>query len=98
MSGVEVEAIEGEFTEMDGPGGDGGEDGVTLVEEGIQGTPQAIVVEAVGGDVPEEGGTSVFGPGGGVDQGGGLAQPGGEQETQDTPGGEGELRVGRQMA
>ena len=51
---VKVQAVEREFGEVDGLGGDGGLDGVALGEEGVEGSAQAVIVEAVGGDVPEE--------------------------------------------
>ena len=74
------------------------EDGVALGEEGVQGSAQAVIVEAVGGDVPEEVGPGAFGPGGDVDEGGGLAESGGEQEAQDAAVGEGQLRIRGQVA
>ena len=98
MGRVEVQAVEGEFGEVDGLGGDGGEDGVALGEEGVECPAQAVIVEAVGGDVPEEVSPGALGPGGDVDEGGGLAQPGGEQEAEDASVGESQLRIGWQVA
>ena len=78
-------------------GGERGEDGVALAEEGIEGPAQAVVVEALGREVPEEVGPAVGGPSGDIDQGGGLAEAGGEQEAEDAAVGESQLRVGGQV-
>src|SRR5437588_25095 len=59
---------------------------------------EAIVVERVGGYVPEEVGPGALGPGGDVDEGGGLAEPGGQQEAEDASVGEGKLGVWGQGA
>jgi hypothetical protein len=80
VRGVEAEALRREFGKAEGLGGDGGEDGVPLCEEGIEGAAEAVVVEALGGDVPEEVGAGGLGPGGDVNQGGGLAEAGGQEE------------------
>src|SRR5580704_11411455 len=93
MSGVEVQTVEGEFGEEDGLGSDGGKDGVTLAEEGVECSSQTIIVEAVGGDVPEQVGAGALGPGGDVNESSGLAEPGGEQEAEDSSVGEGQLGV-----
>ena len=98
VGGVKVEPVEGEFGEVDGLGSDGGLDGVALAEEGVECPPQAVIVEAVGGDVPEEVGPGTIGPRGDVDEGGGLAESGGEQETEDAAVGEGQLRIRWQVA
>ena len=98
MGGVEVEAVEGEFGEADGLGGDGGLDGVALGEEGVECPAEAVIVEAFGGNVPEEVGPGALCPRGDVDESGGLAEPGGEQEAEDAAVGEGELRVRRQVS
>src|SRR4051794_28366779 len=47
VGGIEVEAVAGEVGELEGLDSDSGEDGVTLTEEGIEGTAQAVVVEAL---------------------------------------------------
>jgi hypothetical protein len=78
VCGVEVEAVEGEFSELDGLGGDGGKDGMALGEESVECSSEAVIVERIGWDVPEEVGAGAVGPGGNVDEGSGLAQPGGE--------------------
>src|SRR5262249_32923934 len=93
MGGVEVQAVAGQLGEANGLGGDGGEDGVALGEKGIEGASQAVIVEAIGGEVPKEVRPGVFGPGGDVEEGGGLAQPGGQEKAEDTAMREGELRV-----
>src|SRR5262249_25185517 len=98
VGGIKVEAIEGQFGELDDLGGDSREDRVALGKEGVKGSAQAVVVQALGGDVPEEIGPSVLGPGGEFDEGGGLEERGGEQEAQDGAVGEGELGIGGQMA
>jgi hypothetical protein len=97
MGGVEVEAVEREVGEADGPGSDGRQDGVALAEESVEGSAQTVVVEALGGDVPEEVGPRVRGPGGDVDQGRGLAEAGGEQEAEDAAVGERQLGVRGQV-
>jgi hypothetical protein len=78
VGGIEVQAIPGQFAEVDGLGGDGSLDGMTLGEEGIKCPPESVVVEVVGGNVPEEVRPGALCPGGDVDEGGGLAEPGGE--------------------
>jgi len=93
-----VQSVAWQIGEVKGLGSDRSEDGMALGEEGIESPAKAIVVETGGGDVPQEVGTGVFGPGRDVDEGGGLAQPGGEEEAEDAAVGENELGVGRQMA
>src|SRR5262249_56913861 len=83
VGGVEVEAVAGEVREVEGLGSDRGEDGVALREEGVQGPAQAVIVEALGREVPEEVSPGVGGPGGDVDQGRGLAEASCEQEAED---------------
>ena len=68
------------------------------VKKASSARPEAVIVEAVGGDVPEEVGPGAFGPRGDVDEGGGLAEPGGEQEAEDAAVGEGQLGIRRQVA
>src|SRR5262249_36503297 len=94
---VEVEALRGEFGEAQSLGGDGGEDGVALAEEGIEGTAEAVVVEAVAGGVPEEGGGGGGGPGGGGGGGGRVAEACGEQQAEDAAVGELPLGIWRQV-
>jgi len=67
-------------------------------EEGVEGTAEAVVVETLGGDVPEEVGGGGLGPGGDVDQGGRLAEACREEEAEDAAVGELQLRVGWQVA
>src|ERR1700676_5103797 len=83
VCGIEVPSVAWPIGEVKGLGSDGGEDGVALGEEGIECAAKAIVVEAGGWDVPEEVGAGVFGPGRDVDEGRGLAQPGGEEKAED---------------
>lgn len=78
MRGVEVEAVTWQVGQMESLSGDGGQDGVTLGEEGVEGASEAVVVEGVGGDVPEEVGCGIGGPGRDVDEGGGLTESGSE--------------------
>jgi hypothetical protein len=93
MRGVEVEAVAWQVGQVEGLSGDRGQDGVTLAEEGVEGSAEAVIVEGVGGDVPEEVGTGIGGPGGDVDESGGLAESGGEQEAEDLAVRKSELRV-----
>ena len=90
---IEVQAIAGEFAKVDGLGSDGSLYGVSLGEESIESSPESVIVEAVGGNVPEEVGAGAFGPGGDVDKSGGLAKPGGEEKTEDTSVGVSQLGV-----
>jgi hypothetical protein len=78
---------------LDGLGGDGGENGMALGKEGVEGSSEAVVVEEVSGDVPEVVGSGARGPVGDVDEGGGLAESRREEEAEDTAVREGELRV-----
>jgi hypothetical protein len=95
---VEVQAVKGEFGEVDGLGGYGSQDGVALGEEGVERPPQAVIVETVGGDVPEEVGPGAIGPRGDVDEGGGLAKSGSEEEAENAAVGVSQLRIWRQVA
>jgi hypothetical protein len=52
-------------------------------EEGVQGAAQAIIVELLGWDIPEDIGGVFVGPLGYVNQGVGLTETGGEQQTED---------------
>ena len=92
-----MQAVEGEFSEVDGLGSDGGKDGVALSEEGVECSSEAVIVEAVGGDIPEEVRPGAFRPRGDVDEGCGLAEPGGEQEAEDASVGKSQLGVWRQV-
>jgi len=98
VSGIEVQAVERELGQEDGLGSDGGQDGMALGEEGIECSSEAIIVEAECGDVPEEVSPGALGPVGYVDECGGLAEPGGEQEAEDATVREGQLGVWRQVA
>ena len=93
-----MEAVAWQLGQVEGLGGDGGQDGVALAEEGVESPAQAVVVEGLGGDAPQEVGPGVRSPGRDVDQGGGLAEAGGQQEAEDAAVGEGQLRVRGQVA
>src|SRR5262249_36715129 len=82
--GVEVQAGGGQFGQAQGLGGDAGEDGVALAEEGVEGPAEAVVVEAGRRDAPKEIGAGLLCPGGEVAQGGGLAEACGQQQAEDT--------------
>ncbi len=94
VGGVEVKAIAGQVGAVEGLGSDRGDDGVALAEEGVEGPAQAVIIQTLRREVPEEVGSGVGGPGGDVDQGGGLAEAGREQETEDLAVREGQLGVG----
>ena len=79
---------------MQGLGGGAGEDGMALLEKSIQGTAQAIIVELVGGEVPEDVGARLVGSGREIDQGGRLAQARCQQQTKNLAVGEFELGIG----
>ena len=88
MGGIKVETLGCQFGQAQGLLGDAGLDGVALVEEGVEGASEAVVVEFVGRDVPEDIGAGFFGPGGDVDEGRGTGQPSGQQKTEDSTMGE----------
>ena len=71
---------------------------MAVLEKGVEGTAQAIVVEFVGGEVPEDVGAGPFRPGGKIDQGRRLAQPRGQEQAEDLALGELQLGVGWQVA
>src|ERR1700676_4537981 len=98
MGGVEVRRVEGEFGGVGGLGSDGSKDGMGLGEQGVECAAEAVIVETVGGDVPQKVSPGAFGPGGDVDEGGGLTESGGEEEAEDASVGESQLRIGRQVA
>src|SRR5436309_8535762 len=94
VGGVEVQAVAGQVAQVDGLGRHRREDGVALAEESIEGTTQAVIVEAGGGDVPEEVGPGVRGPRGDVDESRRLAEAGGQEQAENAAMGEGQSRVG----
>ena len=51
MRGVEVESVRGHLGPAENVGGEAGEDGMSLFEEGVEGAAEAVVVECAGGDV-----------------------------------------------
>ena len=59
---------------------------------------QAIVVEFIGGEVPEDVGAGLLGPGRDIDQSGGLTQSRRHQQAEDLAVGEFELGIWGQMA
>ena len=62
VSRVEVEAFAGQVSKPERLLGDVGQDGVALAEEGVESPAEAVVVELVDGDVPEEVGPSLRRP------------------------------------
>ena len=74
VGGVEVQAFEGGGGHVQSLGGDAAQNGVTLLEEGVEGSAQAVIVELVRRHIGEDGRSGLLGPGGDVDQGRGLAQ------------------------
>src|SRR5262249_57127568 len=48
VGGIKVEAIEGQFGELDDLGGDSREDRVAFGKGGVKGSAQAVVVQALG--------------------------------------------------
>jgi hypothetical protein len=52
-------------------------------EKGVQGAAQAIIVELLGRDVPEDIGGVLMSPMGNVDQGVGFTKAGGKQQAED---------------
>src|SRR5258708_1055201 len=71
---------------------------MAMVEKGGEGSGEAIIVELVGGEVPEDVGAGLVSPGWEIDQGGRVAQACGQQQTENLAVGEFELGIGRQMA
>ena len=72
-------------------------DGITLIVKGVEGTAEAIVGEFVGGNVPDDFGPCLLGPIGDIDQGHGVGQACGDQQTEEGPVGILGLGVGRQV-
>jgi len=71
---------------------------MTLLEEGVEGPAQAIILELVGRDVGEDIGPGLLRPAGDVDQRRRLTQPCRQQQAQHLAVGVLQLRIGRQMA
>src|ERR1022692_1547131 len=97
MGGIEVNAFEGQFGQSQGMHGGGGLNGMPLVEEGVEGSAQTVVVELVGRDVPQQFRPGFLGPLSDVDQGGGLGEPGRQQQAENVAVRKFQLGVGRQM-
>ena len=70
---------------------------MTFVEEGIEGSSESIIVEFVGGDIPEQIGGVLVSPIGDVNQGIGLGQPSPDEQFRNIAVREFELRIGRGM-
>ena len=58
-----MQPVQGQAGVLQGLSRGAGENGMTLLEKGIEGTAQAIIVELVGGEVPEDVGARLVGPG-----------------------------------
>jgi hypothetical protein len=93
-----MQPVERQVPQLQGLGSGTGEDGMAVLEQGVEGTAQAIVVEFVGGEIPEDVGAGPLRLGCEIDQGSGLVQPRGQQQAEDLAVGELQLRVRRQMA
>ena len=98
MGGIEMKVFQGEVGEPQYFAGDFGEDGVALLEESIEGTRESIVVEFVGGNVAEIFDAVLGGPLGNVHQGGGMMEPGQQQDAEDGAMGKLGLRIGGEMS
>src|ERR1039457_5177836 len=94
---IEVNAFERQFGQSQGMHGGGGVNGVPLVEEGVEGSAQTVVVELVGRDIPQQFRPGFLGPLSDVDQGGGLGEPRRQQQAESVPVQKFRLGVGRKM-
>ena len=94
---VVVQAVETDVKSLGDVEGQAGADGMALVVKGIEGTAQAVVGEFVGGNVPDEFGARLLGPIGDVDQGHGVGQSCGDQQTEEGAVGILGLGIGRQV-
>jgi hypothetical protein len=84
-------------SESEGLLGDASLDGVALAEESVEAAAEAVVVEFLGGDVPEDVGPGLRSPSGDVDQGRRPRQPGRQQQAEDLAVGELLLGIGGQV-
>ncbi len=98
MGGVKVQSVQGHLGLAQDVVGDGREDGMALVEEGVEGASESVVVELVGGNLKEEFGPSFLGPVCDVDECGGFGEASGHEEPEYLSVGEFLLGIGRQMA
>src|ERR1700730_2138950 len=98
MGGVKVETFAGQLGDPERLFGHTGQDGVALGEEGVEGAAEAIVVELVNGDVPEDVGTGAVRPVRDLAEGGWTGKPGGQQQAEDLTVAIFQLGIGRQMA
>ena len=83
---IVVKAVEADMKSLgDVEGQAVGADGMALVVKGVEGTPAEAVVGAsfVGRNVPDEFGARLLGPIGDVDQGDGVGQSCGDQQTEE---------------
>src|SRR5947209_5729167 len=62
VGGVEMQVLQGQAGQSQGLGRAAGENGVALLEEGVKGTAEAVVVKLVGGQVPEDVSSCAFRP------------------------------------
>ena len=53
VGGIEVKPLEGDFCPLQNLAGDAGADGMTLLEKNIKRAAKPVVVELIGGNVPE---------------------------------------------
>jgi len=59
---VKLQPVERQLSQLQCLGGGAGEDGMAVLEKGVEGTAQAIVIEFVGGEVPEDVGAGLLRP------------------------------------
>ena len=62
-----MQPLQGQVGELQSFGSGAGEDGMAMFEKSIQGTAEAIIVEFVSGQVPEDVGASSLSPGWDID-------------------------------
>ena len=82
VSGVVVQVLQLDAEDFDDAQGDGGEDGVTLFEEGIERTSEAIVIPLFEGYVEDDMGESVLCPLGNVGERDGLMGASGDEDAE----------------
>jgi hypothetical protein len=93
-----MQALERQASQLQGLGSDAAEDGMPLLEEGIESSAQTIIVEFVGGHVGEDVSAGHLCPGGDIDQSRRLTQPCRQQNTEHLAMGVFQLRIRWQMA
>ena len=82
VSGVVVQVLQLDAEDFDDAQGDGGEDGVTLFEEGIERTSEAIVIPLFEGHVKDDMCESVLCPLGNVGERDGLMGASGDEDAE----------------